>query len=155
MIKEDLNQLAISTIKNLEDNGYFENLQIIDQEIRDNKDPLDIAFYLSKEDKVSYIYGELKIAYGKLKSALEKYIVYRKFQLVVEYEKDGTLTINDETTSPKRQPGNEFLEDLIKAEIADLFANVILLSAYIDRAENTVKTTRNHTYVDRPEKERE
>jgi len=149
MDANELNELAKSEKLNIEQHGYCESLQIIDNEMRNNADKRDKDFYLTKEDEISEILGELLFAYGKLKSELEKYIVWRKTQLYVESEtnkkgKDSFVTVNGKEIKFSRLAG--LADDLAKSEVCDLYGICVFLHYIIKRAENAVITSRNHTY---------
>jgi hypothetical protein len=135
MNKDTINQDAIDKVKALEKEGHFETIQIVDKTMRDCQNPFDQGFYLMQEDQANEAYGELLNAYYQQKANLKTYIAIRKFEMKVEAGTGGKL------------PGNELLEDLIKAEIPDLFNAVIVLEGWVGRAENSLRTARSHVYA--------
>ena len=142
----NVEQASKDIIEKVKQALFASNVQKIDEEMGSNKDPFNNAFYLSKEDQINYVLGELRIAYGEVQGEFEKYKAYRKYSLLVEYESDGQITVNDKILKPNRQPGNEILEDLIKAEIPNTLGALITLHALIERAEGSIKTCRSHIY---------
>lgn len=146
MDAKEMNGLAVAGIQNLRDNAYFENLNMVDDEIKSNQNPLDKAFYLTKQDELTSIYGELKNTYAELYSKLKKYIVVRKLQFRVDLEKNKQLTVNGEVLKPSREPGGEVLEDYARAEVSELYEACILLEGWIEHCENSLRTTRSHVY---------
>ncbi|MBU0581322.1 MAG: hypothetical protein KKA19_09110 [Candidatus Margulisbacteria bacterium] len=144
MNKEQLNQEAVNLVKNLDEHGYFTDLQNIDTEMSQNQDPFNKRFYLSEQDKINEINGELINAYYKLKAELKVYIAVRKAQIRIENE-----------MKKEKTPGNEILESLVQSEIPELYKSVIILEGWVERADSSLKTARNHTYGDKefPDKE--
>lgn len=141
-MNQELNNKSIETVNNLKSSGYFENLRIIDNLIKNNQNPLDREFYLQQQDQVNEIYGEFLNSYYELKGELKKYLAIRKFELRVEAE-----------DNKKRVPGNEALEAIVLAEIGELYKATIVLEGWVERALNTLRTCRNHGYiVDREDK---
>ena len=146
-MNNELNKKALDTLEYLNNHGYFEKLELADSNISANQDPLDIMFYKSQQDIISEIYGELLKAYGELISSMLSYSVSRKFELLQEYSKNKYITINGKGIDLSRTPGNEVLNDLIKSEINELYRVVLLLGeGWLKRAENSIRTCRNHTY---------
>lgn len=146
MDAKELNEYAAKKKENLQQHGYLENLQIADSEMRANPNKFDKQFYLTKEDEVSEILGEILDTYGKLKAELEKFIVKRKVELLAEAESndDKNVTVKGEKIKFSRLAG--FAEDLAKSEVSGLYGTCIYLHYVKERAENAVKTSRNHTY---------
>ena len=137
-VAEELNDYAIAKIKSLTDHKYFEIIEKADEEIALNDDPFDKAFYLHQQDQLSQAYGEILIAYSKLRARLKTYIAVRKFEMKVEAE-----------TNKTKLPGNDILEGFAKAEIPELYKGVLILEGWVGRGENSIRTTRSHTYGDR------
>lgn len=138
LTKEELNQKAIEVVQSLNDNGYFETIEIVDTQITKNVDPSNYKFYLSAQDQLKLAWGEITSAYYELKANLKTYVVVRKTQIKIE------LTINKE-----KVPGNEILEDSARAEIADANYGVILLEGWLARIEGAIQTARSHIYSDK------
>ena len=142
---EELNQKAINTLKYMDDEYLFEEAKVSDAQIRDSENPFNRAFYLSQEDQLTRIYGELIVAYYNLKAELKTYIAIRKTQIKLENDEKGQKT-----------PGNEILEDMAKAEISEVYKTVLILEGWVTRVENSIRTCRNHTFgADKEQKENE
>jgi hypothetical protein len=137
--KEALNEYAIKKIKYLTEHKYFEIIKTSDHAISQNDDPLDRSFYLSEQDKLSEAFGEIIIAYYRLKAKLKTYIAVRKFEMKI--------------SAKTKLPGNEILEDLIKSEIPELYNATLILEGWMERAENSIRTTRSHTYGENKDRE--
>lgn len=135
---ELLNEYAIKKIKSLTDHKYFEIIKTIDRKMAENHDPFAKGFYLSQQDKLNEAYGEILIAFRKLKGRLLVYIAQRKFEKAVEAESDK-----------KKLPGNEILEDTIRAEVLDLYHGMLICKGWVERGENSLRTTRSHVYGER------
>jgi len=132
---EELNTSAVETMQNLTDHGYFSDLSMYDEEMKNNADPFNRKFYSSIQDKISQINGELLVSYYTLRADLKTFISVRKQQMKLEAEGKGS-----------KLAGNEVVEDLIKAEIPELHRAVIILEGWQTRADSSLKTARNHTY---------
>jgi len=132
---EELNEYATGKIKYLTEHKYFEIIKQTDKEMAENHDPFNKGFYLSKQDKISEAYGEILIAFRRLKSRLLVYIAHRKFEKSIEAETNG-----------KKLPGNEIVEDLIRAEVLDLYHGMLILKGWVERGENSIRTCRSHSY---------
>ena len=140
---EELNQKALDTYKQLDDDFLFDEAKVSDEQIRDSENPFNRAFYLSQEDHLTKVYGELIVAYYSLKAELKTFIAVRKTQIKVENDEKGVKT-----------PGNEILEDTAKAEVSELYKIVLILEGWVTRVENSTRTCRNHTFGgDREQKE--
>jgi hypothetical protein len=135
MTSVELNELATNTMKNLSEHSYFNNLTIYDQQISDNVDPFNKGFYMSIQDKINLINGELITSYYELRAELKTYIAVRKHQIILE-----------KTQKEEKVPGNEILESLILAEVPQLNTATIVLEGWTVRADSSLKTARNHTY---------
>jgi len=130
-----LNESAVKTMNSLADHGYFGDLSMYDEEMKNNSDPFNRKFYSSIQDKISQINGELLVAYYTMRADFKAFISVRKQQMKLEAEgKSAKLA------------GNEIVEDLIKAEIPELHRAVIILEGWQARADSSLKTARNHTY---------
>jgi hypothetical protein len=138
----EYNDYAIKKIKSLTEHNYFEIIRTADKDMALNKDPFAKGFYLSKQDKLNEAYGEILIAYRKLKGKWLSYLATRKFESVVQAKTEKT-----------KIPGNEILEDILSSEIIDVYNAMLLLRGWKDRAENSIKTARNHTYGEREREE--
>jgi hypothetical protein len=134
---EEFNKKAIETMKSLKEHKYFEIVKTIDKEIAENQNPFDKRFYLTKQDQLNEAYGELLVAYSRMRAKLKTYVAVRKFEMKVAYEVDKTLG---------KMPGNEILEDLAKAEIPDVYNARLVLEGWVGRAENALRTCRSHSY---------
>jgi hypothetical protein len=132
-IAEEMNKKAVRVMQNLEKHDYFGQLEIIEERIHDNKDPLDKAYYLSEQDQINSIYGEILIAYYELLGCLKTYVAVKKQNAKVEAEAKGG-----------KLPGDELLKDIARGEVADLYRAVILLEGWVERGENDLRTCRNH-----------
>lgn len=133
MNSKTINDNAIKVMQNLDAHGHFEELVIIEGQIRDNKNPSDRDFYLSQEDLVNNIYGEIMASYGELLGDLKAYVAVYKYQAKLKAEAEkGKL------------PGDDLLKDLARGEVPDLYKAVIILESWVDRAENNLRTCRNH-----------
>ena len=146
---QELNQKGKEMRENLQEHRYFDKLKSIDHGMVNMGDKFNKRFYMEKEDEASEILGEILGIYAELKSMFESYIVWRKTQLFVESEtnkvgKDNFVTVNGRNIKFSRLAG--FAMELAKSEVSELYATVIYLKYQIQRAENTVKTCRNHTY---------
>jgi hypothetical protein len=132
---EELNKYAIDKIKYLTEHKYFKIIKQTDKEMALNHDPFAKGFYLSRQDKISEAYGEILIAFRKLKARLLVYIAYQKFQKAIEAE-----------TNKKKLPGNDILEDMIRGEVLDLYHGMLILKGWVERGENSIRTCRSHSY---------
>lgn len=132
---QELNEVAINTMKTLSDHNYFSDLAMYDEEMKNNPDPFNKFFYSSIQDKISQINGELLVAYYNFRAELKTFISVRKQQMKLEAETKGV-----------KLAGNEVVEDLIKAEVPELYKAVIILEGWQARADSSLKTARNHTY---------
>ncbi len=146
---QELNQKGIEMRENLSEHYYFKKLKSIDHGMVGFNDKFCKKYYMEKEDEASEILGELLNVYAELKSLFESYILWRKTQLFVESEtnkvgKDNYVTVNGQNIKFSRLAG--FAMELAKSEVSELYASVIYIKYQIQRAENTVKTCRNHTY---------
>lgn len=135
MDAKELNELAITRMQSLSDHQYFDELPAMDSEMANHNDPTDKNFYQNMQDRISEIYGECVTAYYGLKAELKVYICIRKSQIKLECE-----------TKKEKLPAAETLEDLIKAEVGDLYKAVIIIEGWIARSDSSLKTARNHTY---------
>ena len=122
-------------MQNLSEHEYFNNLSMYDEAMSASLDPFNRRFYSSIQDKISQINGELIVAYYTLRADLKTFISVRKQQMKLEAEGRGG-----------KLAGNEVVEDLIKAEVPELYRAVIMLEGWQMRADSSLKTARNHTY---------
>lgn len=148
MLYDDWNNKAKEFINTLTTQGIFAELESIDNSLVDNKDPFDKRFYLTQQDKLNAIYGELKNMYSELLSQLKRYIVVRKLEMRLEYEQTDSIGVKGDKITPSREPGSELLEDLAKAEVDQLYQSSILLEGWLDHCDQSIKTCRNHTYIE-------
>jgi len=144
----DWNKKAIDTVNTLTTQGIFVELEAIDSSLVDNKDPFDKRFYLTQQDKLNSIYGELRNMYSELLSQLKRYIVVRKLEMRLEFEQSDSISVKGDKITPSREPGSELLEDLAKAEVDQLYQSTILLEGWLDHCDQSIKTCRNHTYIE-------
>lgn len=148
MTSKELNEKAKTDYKTLEDNNYFEEICLIEDEIKNNKDPFDLAFYLGQQDKLGSLYGELENSSGELVAGLEKYIVLRELEIAKELTKNkGIFTSDGEEIKMSSTMLNSVLKNIIRAEVSELFETVLKLESKIKRVVNSIQTCRNHTYV--------
>ena len=154
MNAKELNTRAIKEFENLTQHGLFDDIEVIEQCIKNNKNPFDTGFYLGQEDKLNSIYGELQNSFGELSADLEKYLASRKLQIAIESSKNkGEFTVNGEKIKLTSTMLNHILSSLIRGEVDELYKVVLILESKIKRVLNSLQTCRNHTYVKNIEKE--
>jgi len=141
-----LKELTNQVLADLEYKEIFKGLADIDGEIKNQVNPFEKNFYFRKQDQINHIYGELLSAYGTLKKELESYLAVRKYQIVVEFTETNNMTINDKKLTSTRVPGNELLESYVLSEIPELHKACVGLEKWVERAQNTIRTCRSHTY---------
>lgn len=150
MNRHELNEYALNSLENLKEHGLFEELEIIEDQIKNHKDKSDIEFYQGIQDQVNYIYGEVSNTLGELSAELESYIANRKLMVSVEYSNDKKFTIKDEEIKLNSTMISAVrISSLIKSEVSDLYKVVLLLESKVDRIKNSLQTSRNHSYVNK------
>jgi len=138
----ELNEYAVKKMKYLTDHSYFITIRTTDTDMANNRDPFSKGFYLSKQDKISEAYGEILIAYRSLKRKWLLYLASRKLECAIQAK-----------TENSKLPGNDILEDMISAEITEVYSGLLILKGWVARGENSIKTARNHTYGEREREE--
>ena len=148
MDKKELNAKANKEFENLTQHDFFNELEVVEQAIKACKNPFDVGFYLSQQDVLNKLYGEIENSFGELNADLESYITGRKLQIVVEAAKNkGEFTVGGEKVKVTSTLLNSVLSSLIRAEVNDLFRIVLILESKIRRIQVNLQTTRNHTYA--------
>lgn len=149
MTKEQLNETALQKYNNLREHAFFENLEIIEADIKNNKTRLDYEFYLAKQDELNSLYGEIENVYAELNSLLEKYLVDRTLRLMIEMGTGNNkeVILNGQITKVTSSTLSGVLSKVIKGEISDLYQTVLILESKVKRVINNLQTVRNHTYV--------
>ena len=148
MDNKELNKKANDEFTNLTKHGLFESLEIINQSIKACKNKIDINFYLTQQDALNDIYGELTNSYGELISEMEGFIAGRKLAISIESSKNGGFfTVNNEKIKLSATLLNSVLSSLIRGEIKDLFKTVLLLEYKIKITTNAIQTCRSHLYI--------
>jgi len=139
----DINKVAKETIERLTARNYFDEVKKIEQSIYDNKNSFNKAFYWSCQDKLNWINGEMRTAYGELKALLETFTAVRKVDLL---QNKKCISVNGSIITLSREPGNDLLTEFVYSEITDLLSANILLISWLNRIESTITTCRNHIY---------
>lgn len=148
MDKNELNKKALEEFNNLEKHAWFEEIEIINQSIKNFKNKLDINFYLEKQDDLNNLHGELSNTYGELVSDLDSYIAGRKLGIIIEASKNkGEFVVNGETIKVTSTLLNSVLSSLIRGEVKELFKIVILLEYKLKIITNAIQTCRSHLYI--------
>jgi len=148
MKDKELNKKANTEFTNLTEHGYFESLEIINQSIKACKNKIDINFYLTQQDALNEIYGEITNVYGELVSDMESYIAGRKLLISIELSQNkGEFIVNNEKVKITSTLLNSVLSSLIRGEIKDLYKTVLLLEYKIKITTNAIQTCRSHLYI--------
>lgn len=148
MNSQELNKKANDEFNNLTEHGYFEELEVIAQQIKNCKNRFEVSFYLEMQDKLTYVSGEINNSYIVLLAELESYIVIRKQQVVLEsYKYKGEFTVNGEKTKITSTLLNSVLSSLIRGEVADLYKVNIILEGKLKHIMNMIQTCRSHLYT--------
>jgi len=148
MNNKELNKKANDEFTNLTDHDFFNELEAAEQAIKSCKDPFDVGFYLSQQDVLNKLYGEIENSFGELNADLESYITGRKLAIVIESSQNkGIFTVGGEEVKVTSTLLNSVLSSLIRAEVNDLFRIVLILESKIRRIQVNLQTTRNHTYA--------
>lgn len=151
-----LNQKATQEFENLSEHGYFQDIEIIEQCIKNNKNPFDTGFYLGQEDALNSIYGELQNSFGELSAELEKYLASRKLSIAIESSKNkGEFTVGSEKIKLTSTMLNHILSSLIRGEVDELYKVVLILESKIKRVISSLQTCRSHVYIKNQEVKRE
>ena len=146
---EEINKRVAEIIEALQIEQCFVALDAIDAQMQEHPHALDKHFYMKKQDEINQIYNKIREYYYDLLGILETRIATRSFEMLVEYEASGagkTITVNGEPVKLSRAPGREALADAAKSEVPDLNYAVVMLKGWKNRADNAIKTARNHTY---------
>jgi len=140
----EYNEYATKKMNSITEHKYFATIRAVDQALATQMDPFNRGFYLHQQDVLSNAYGEVLIAYRHMKGKLFGYIAVRKLEMVVEAK------LNKE-----KLPSNDALEDVISAEIIDVYNAMLILRGWVERGKNSLQSCRSHTYGDgeRPDKE--
>lgn len=148
MTSKELNLKANTEFTNLTEHGFFESLEMINQSIKNCKNKIDINFYLTQQDSLNEIYGEITNIYGELMSDMESFIAGRKLTISIESsQNEGEFTVNNEKVKITSTLLNSVLSSLIRGEIKDLFKTVLLLEYKIKITTNAIQTCRSHLYI--------
>jgi hypothetical protein len=141
---KEYNGYATKKMNSINEHKYFATIRAVDQALATQMDPFNRGFYLHQQDVLSNAYGEVLIAYRHMKGKLFGYIACRKLELVIESK------LNKE-----KLPSNDALEDVISAEIIDVYNAMLVLKGWVERGKNSLQSCRAHTYGDgeRPDKE--
>lgn len=148
MIAKELNNKANKEFTNLTEHGFFEELEQVEQVIRSCKDPFDVGFYLSQQDILNKLYGEIENSFGELNADLESYLTARKLQIIIESSKNkGIFIVGGEEVKVTSTLLNSVLSSLIRGEVNDLFRIVLILESKVKRVQVSLQTCRNHSYA--------
>lgn len=148
MNAKELNKKANEEFTNLTEHGLFDELEVVEQTIKSCKDPFDIGFYLSQQDILTKLLGEIENSFGELNADLESYLTARKLQIIIESSKNkGMFTVGGEEVKVTSTLLNSVLSSLIRGEVNDLFRIVLILESKIRRIQVSIQTTRNHAYA--------
>ena len=144
----ELNKKANEEFSNLTEHGFFDEIEVISQQIKNCKNRFEVGFYLEMQDKLTYVSGEINNSYIVLLAELESYIVIRKQQVVLEsYKYKGEFTVNGEKTKITSTLLNSVLSSLIRGEVADLYKVNIILEGKLKHIMNMIQTCRSHLYT--------
>lgn len=146
---EEINQILNETMEEIKIEEVHETLEKIDRDMDTYPNPSEKEFYQKCQDALTLVGNKVKDYYYDLNAMLECYITKRSFEMSVEYEASGkekSITVNGKLVVLNRVPGKEVLADAAKSEVLDLNYAVIVLKGWNHRAENSIKTARNHTY---------
>ena len=148
MIGKELNVKANKIFTSLTENSYFDEIEMVEQGIKACKDPFNAGFYLTQQDVLNKLFGEIQDAFGELNADLESYIVNRKLQIAIESSKnEGEFSVGGEKVKITSTLLNSVLSSLIRAEVNDLFRIVLILESKVKRISMSLQTTRNHSYA--------
>lgn len=148
MTSQELNLKANTEFTNLTEHGFFDELEMVEQAIKSCKDPFNTGFYLSQQDVLNKLYGEIENSFGELNADLESYLTARKLQIVIESSKNkGMFTVGGEEVKVTSTLLNSVLSSLIRGEVNDLFRIVLILESKIRRVQVSLQTCRNHAYA--------
>lgn len=154
MTAKELNDKANKEFTNLTEQGYFDELELIGQQIKNCKNRFETGFYLEMQDKLTYISGEINNSYIELLAELEKYLVIRKQQVVLESSKNaGHFTIKNEKIKISSTLLNSVLSSLIRGEVDDLYKVNIILEGKLKYIMIMIQTCRSHLYTKDIQKE--
>lgn len=148
MNNQELNDKANAEFTNLTEHGFFDELEMVEQAIKSCKDPFNTGFYLSQQDVLNKLFGEIENVFGELNADLESYLTGRKLQISIELSKNkGMFTVGNEQVKITSTLLNSVLSSLIRAEVNDLFRTVLILDSKIKRVSMSLQTCRNHAYA--------
>ena len=148
MTAKELNDKANKEFTNLTEHGFFETLESINQGIKNCKNKIDINFYLTQQDALNEIYGEITNIYGELMSDMESFIAGRKLIISIESSQNkGEFTVDNQKVKITSTLLNSVLSSLIRGEIKDLYKIVLLLEYKIRITTNAIQTCRSHLYI--------
>lgn len=131
----ELNKLAVDTIDEIRAAEHFQTIQVVDNEIAQYPNPKDTEFYLKKQDVLNECFGEITTHYFALRAELKTYVAVRK-------NEERVLAV----TNKEKVPANDAVEEKVLAEIPELYNATIVLEGWRERADNSIKTCRSHTY---------
>lgn len=138
---QELNDLGVSTIQNLTKAGHFEKVRICDELIAQHQDSKDLNFFFQQQRELNEAYGEITVEFYTLKAKLKTFIAVHKNGKRLLAASNGT-----------KVPSDVSLEDEAIAEVSDLNVACVILQGWVERASNSIKTCRSHTYTNDPEK---
>lgn len=148
MIGKELNEKANKIFTSLTENSYFDEIEMVEQAIKSCKDPFNVGFYLSQQDVLNKLFGEIQDAFGELNADLESYLVQRKLQIAIQSsQQKGEFTVGGESVKITSTLLNSVLSSLIRAEVNDLFRICLILESKVKRVSMSLQTTRNHSYA--------
>ena len=148
MTAKELNDKANKEFENLTKHGFFDSLESINQSIKNCKNKIDINFYLTQQDALNEIYGEITNVYSELLSDMEAFIAGRKLAISIESSQNkGEFTVDSQKVKITSTLLNSVLSSLIRGEIKDLFKTVLLLEYKIKITTNAIQTCRSHLYI--------
>lgn len=148
MTAKELNLKANKIFTSLTENSYFDEIEMVEQAIKSCKDPFNVGFYLSQQDVLNKLFGEIQDAFGELNADLESYLVQRKLQIAIQSsQQKGEFTVGGESVKITSTLLNSVLSSLIRAEVNDLFRICLILESKVKRVSMSLQTTRNHSYA--------
>ena len=148
MTNNELNSYALKEYINLKQHKHFDELIKIEEEIKINKDPFDVGFYLNKQDELSYLYGEIENVRGDFSARFERYLADRVRIIGIEVtkNKDGSFQSGEEKIKISSTMLSSAIRKIVKGEIGDLYEKLLDLESKLRRITNAIQTCRNHIY---------
>lgn len=149
---KEIQERVDNIITEIKHNNFFNDLDEIDIQIKMH-DPWDIEFYRQKQDEINLIMNKVTEYYYEVRALIETYISKRAFELSAEFEADKQIVVSGKVMKFSRVPGTTTLESAAKSEISKAQWAEVVLKGWRNRAENAIKTARNHTYGGDSDKE--